>query len=166
MTDRDVHQFTSTIRFCGLFNPLQLPSTTIKRYGCTVNADDIPDYLSKYIARKPISQRYAQQHPDLAGSVWCHLAQQHPPTLHLTDGTDAIGQVKYICDMATFMHIGPDRLLNGIPATLAVRVVDWIDYRQQNIRPVEEKRLQILAIQFTYADLVDNFDRIHKEHFR
>lgn len=164
MTDH--HTFTSTIRFCGLINPLPLPNSGMRpRYGCTVNADDVPTELHGHVTRKPISRQYTELRPDLAGSVWCHLTQPRPPRLVLTDGMDAIEQMHRLVRVAESTNIKPDLLMNGIPATLAVQPVEWIDAAYHKPAPEQVKRLTILAVQFAYDDLVKRFDELQREYF-
>lgn len=162
----DVHTFTSTIRFCGLFKPLRSPVPSVVRYGCTVNADDVPKDLRGYVTPKPASKRYLTERPDLAGAVWCHLMDHHPPQIVLTNGIDAIRQLIELCRMAEATNVTPDRLLNEIPATLAVRPIEYID-RETDMRHARQvKRLSLVAVQVTYDDLVKRFDDLQKEYFR
>lgn len=160
----DTTKFTSTVRFCGLFKPLRLPLPDIVRYGCTVNADDVPADLTEYVVRKPISPRYTEARPDLAGSVWCHLKGRFTPTICLTNGMDAVRQLVQLCEMAEATNITPDRLLNECPATLAVRPIEYIA-PVTNRGPRLVKELQIVAIQFVYDDLIKRFDQIQREYF-
>lgn len=162
----DVHTFTSTIRFCGLFKPLRSPIPSVVRYGCTVNADDVPKELRDYVTPKPVSERYLADRPDLAGAVWCHLMDHHPPQIVLTDGIDAIRELINICHMAEATNVTPDRLLNEIPATLAVRPIEYIGRYHIDIAPKQVKRLSLVAVQVTYDDLVKRFNDLQKEYFR
>lgn len=116
-----------------------------------IDATTISGTLSAYANRQQARSKLLSYRPDLSDIIVHHVTQPFKPTISIEDGIEHYSGLAKLTEAARIANVN---IWSELPATVAACVMD------DDSDPIRARyQLRILAIQITYADCLEAFER-------